>query len=86
MGNMHEEINTFPEMGKIWRGKITSNPSSITERVEVSIPDLDPRLAIGLARWQSRDAVSLPARGDDCLIVFDNNREPWVVAWWPYSS
>src|SRR4029077_17147398 len=28
----------------------------------------------------------LPGRGDRCLVVFDNRKQPWVVAWWPYAT
>jgi len=24
-----------------------------------------------------------PKRDDECLVVFDNNRVIWVIAWWP---
>jgi hypothetical protein len=29
--------------------------------------------------------LRLPAVGDLCLLVFDNNRAPWAVTWWPYA-
>lgn len=25
----------------------------------------------------------LPARGDSCLVCFDDNGDPWVAVWWP---
>lgn len=71
-------------LGKVWKGVIATSPGSLSTLVSVTIPGLDPDLRIEGARWQSRDAVSLPTRGDDCLVIFDNNNEPWVVAWWPF--
>jgi len=29
--------------------------------------------------------IVLPVRGNPCLCLFDNNREVWVVMWWPYT-
>lgn len=37
------------------------------------------------ARWMPRAGAAgqeLPQRGDDALVVFDDNGDPWVVAWW----
>lgn len=28
--------------------------------------------------------ILFPSRGDECLCVFDNYKELWVVMWWPY--
>ncbi len=28
-------------------------------------------------------AVALPARGDLCLVIFDDQGECWVPCWWP---
>jgi hypothetical protein len=40
----------------------------------------EPRVAL-----DDDDALYLrePVRGDRALVVFDDNREPWVVCWWP---
>jgi hypothetical protein len=29
--------------------------------------------------------LKMPVRGNRCLVVFDNDRAPWVVVWWPYA-
>lgn len=65
-------------------GTIAVAPSDINDLIPVTIPDFDPDLQWGPCRWQSRDATSLPAQGDPCLIAFDNRRDPWIVAWWPF--
>lgn len=37
--------------------------------------------------WQQRPEVPhFPSKGDDALVVFDDNRIPWIVAWWPYGT
>lgn len=76
-------------MSKIWRGLISSNPINVNTKVTVTLPDLpDPgdKLRLGPCKWQSRDEVSLPTIGDECLVIFDNTNEPWVVAWWPFED
>lgn len=80
---MYDEPVVVPDLNFLWHGKIASNPPDFKTRVYVTIPDLDPDLKIGPARWQTRDPIGLPVKGDDCLVIFDNDREPWVVMWWP---
>lgn len=70
----------------IWEGFIATNPNDISTKVFVTIPDYDPELRFGPCRWQSRDASTLPERGDPCLVIMDNNRNIWVVAWWPFNE
>lgn len=68
----------------IWRGTIALTATDFTTLLPVILPDYDEVLQWGPCRWQSRDATSLPALGDECLVMFDNLRRPWIVAWWPY--
>lgn len=65
-------------------GTVAKAAADITDLVPVILPDYDEHLQWGPCRWQSRDAVSLPAKGNACLVAFDNRREPWIVAWWPF--
>lgn len=83
--SLFEEQRPRENMNRVWHGSIASNPADLEDRVDVVIPDLDSRLSIRGCRWQSRDATSLPIRGDTCLVIFDNNKEAWVVAWWPFN-
>lgn len=82
--SLYEEQRTRENMNRVWRGVIATTAADFDERIAVTIPDLDPNLRIEGCRWQARDAVSLPARGDTCLVIFDNNKEAWVVCWWPF--
>jgi hypothetical protein len=68
-----------------WYAKITQGATDLTDLVRIVIPEFDPELEWGPCRWQSRDSTSLPAAGDEALVVFDNRRNPWIVAWWPYT-
>ena len=68
----------------LWYGTVAKTCTDITQAIPVIIPEFDPMLEWGPCLWQSRDATSLPAKGDRCLVAFDNRRNPWVVAWWPF--
>lgn len=67
-----------------WRGVVAKTAADFTTLLPVVLPDYDPTLTWGPCRWQARDATSLPAKGDECLVVFDNQRRPWIIAWWPF--
>jgi len=83
--SLYDELNETPRMSRIWRGIIADNVGDFADRCSVIIAELDPKLKIDNCRWQSRDATSLPVRSDPCLVIFDNDRQPWVVAWWPFA-
>jgi len=76
---------TEPEriQARVWNGWIASGAVDSLDRVDVVIPKLDPNLRWTDIRWQPRDNMILPKRGDDCAVIVDNNGEMWVVAWWP---
>lgn len=83
--SVYEDRPLPPQMSKIWKGVIADPPDDIGSTLSVRIPDMNPDLSFSGVKWQSRDNTTLPARGDECLVIFDNDREPWVVAWWPFS-
>lgn len=82
--SVYEDMTPPPALNRIWRGTVAADVADFADKMYVIMPDFDPHLKIGPARWQARDAVSLPAKGDDCLVIFDNDREPWVPVWWPF--
>lgn len=69
---------------RIWSGIVANNPTDLSTLVEVTIPAMDSSQRWTKCFWQSRNATDVPHRGDPCLIIFDDNMQPWVVAWWPY--
>ncbi len=82
--SVYEDTKSEFSLRESWQGRFAKAVPDLASRAYVIIPDLDPTLQIGPCRWQARDAVSLPAKGDACLVIFDNDHEPWVVAWSPY--
>lgn len=85
MSTLFDDRREAPALAQCWRGVVASHPSDVSERISVKIPDMNASLVFPNVRWQTRDSTSLPDKGDACLVVFDNDREPWVVAWWPFS-
>lgn len=85
MSTVRDIFITQPPEGRlVWRGVVAKSAGDLTTLVPVIIPEYDEKLEWGPCRWQSRDATSLPVKGDSCLVIFDNLRQPWIVAWWPF--
>lgn len=71
--------------GIAWYAIVATNATDLSDSLEVTIPAFDRNLRFGPCRWQSRDAVTLPARGDEALVIFDDRKQPWIIAWWPFT-
>ena len=69
-------------LGQIYQGQIARQPLNFSALMDIVIPDVHPGIVFHNVKWQARDNTSLPQAGDTILAVFDNNNEPWVIAWW----
>jgi hypothetical protein len=67
-------------------GVISTDAADELDPVMVIVAAIDGTIEYGPAPWQPRSDAVLPQRGDDCLIVFDNERIPFVIAWWPVGG
>jgi len=65
----------------MWAGKIASDPANVNVPVMVTIPAWDDHIKIGPCAWVTK-GNSLPVRGQDCMVAFDNNQQAVVIAWW----
>jgi hypothetical protein len=83
MSQLILDLPQRPKITQIWKGIIVTQPLNPAGFVGVSIIDMNPDLVFNNVHWQARDNMSLPEVGDECLVIFDNNREPWIVTWWP---
>lgn len=68
---------------------IASDPGSVEDGVKVKIQAMSTTRSFGPLPWPSRtnddgDSV-LPSKGDRALVIFSNDHEAWVIAWWPYG-
>lgn len=66
-------------------GVVVDPPAALGEPFTVRVPDFDELHVFEIRRWQSR-AVTVPAAGDEVLVVIDDVAEPWVAAWWPAAG
>jgi hypothetical protein len=81
----NEMLNSAPPAKRNqWFGVFSENVVAFTDLARVILPDYDTTLVWGGCRWQSRDDTSLPQKGDECIVMFDNRNQIWVIAWWPF--
>ncbi len=67
--------------GACHSGIVAKAPASTTARLRVVIPSFDPEQGEDL-RWMPR-GTTLPAAGDECLVITTAEGDAWVAAWWP---
>lgn len=77
---LHEKFG-----GDAWpplvRCEVSKGASSLTDSVEVKVEGMGDYTPEVLG-WMPRGAV-LPTEGDEGLIGYDQNREPWLLVWFP---
>lgn len=72
-------------MSGAWRAIIATNAVQITDPVMVTIPAFDENLRWGPCPWMPRgNSITFPTRGDAALVMFDNERTPWIISWVPF--
>lgn len=69
-----------------YAGEFATSAESTLDEVTVLLPGVDGGVnRFGPASWMPRvdDAgeTVYPTRGDACLVMFDDDGDPWVVAW-----
>ena len=84
--DFRDHLPDVPEGRIVWYATIAKDATDLSDLLPVVIPEYDPALEWGPCRWQARDAVSLPNKGDRCLVIFDNRNQPWITAWWPFTA
>jgi len=65
------------------RGRIATGATTSRGLVTVVVPAFSETLEWGPMPWGPEREGMLPARGDECLMMMDNTRRPWVLNWWP---
>ena len=70
---------------RAWIGVFAEDVNNEQDMAYVILHDFDPGLRWGPCRWMPRgsSAADMPQKGDQVLVVFDNYKDLWVVAWWP---
>jgi hypothetical protein len=67
------------------RGTVANSPADAADDLFVTVDVYDDQLRFGPCYFAPK-AGQLPQRGDECLVIFDEVREPWVALWWNGSS
>jgi hypothetical protein len=70
-----EQTGRFREPAPAVAGVIATTLASEDDELFVVIPEYDPNVRFGPCPFTG----PLPTRGDDCLVIFDDERQPWVV-------
>jgi hypothetical protein len=74
-----------PEPPVAQHGFVSKPPAAIGDPFTATVPDFDEAHVFEVRYWPPRGAT-LPAVGDEVLIVIDDKAEPWVAAWWPAAG
>lgn len=87
-GYVKEFLNNQYELdfGGAWFAIFSRDITDLSEPAYVYIPGFDNIHVWGPCRWQTRDATSLPQRGDRALAIRDDRQQWWVIAWWPFDE
>lgn len=69
------------EPAKIYSGQILDTATSLSDKVRVVIEDIDNEFHThGPCEWLPRGS-DMPIVGDSCVVVFDNQGQPWIACW-----
>lgn len=68
-------------------GFVSEAPPSLGDPFTVTVPEFDQAggHVFQIRRWVSR-GKTVPAVGDEVLVVVDDIAEPWAAAWWPAAG
>lgn len=77
-----EAEKSGPALSGNWYGYLVDPiPIGITDECYFVLPDIDPNIKWGPARWP-KQALSIMAVNREVLVIFDNRQNPWVVDVW----
>lgn len=66
----------------LFEGRIVTPPTDPADGMEVILPGYDPDTAYGPCPWVPRPDAE-PQRGMKCLVGVSDEKDFWVVQWWP---
>lgn len=66
-------------------GIVVDPPAALGDPFTVRVPDFDDLHVFQIRRWEYRGST-LPAADDECLVIVDDEAEPWVPVWWPAAG
>ena len=81
MGYLHDATDRGIVPEKVWAGTIATTATAMDDLLSVVIDGLDGHLRWTDCHWQPKDNITLPQRGDKCVVIMDDNGELWIVSW-----
>jgi len=85
MTELTDLLARTPEARAVVRGQVSNTVLVPGDDLFVTVPSFDGnRVQWGPCPWSPSDA--LPTRGDECLVLFDEHEQPWVMALAPVGS
>lgn len=69
--------------GNVYTGMIAEDANDFDDAIDVVVKDYSDKFRHGPCRFPRCNGATLPLRGDDCLVAFDENDDPWIVVWYP---
>jgi hypothetical protein len=66
-----------------WRAVVIEAPEKADDYVTVRAVNTASggEYSIGSSSWPSPNNKELPEAGDECIVLLDETRDPWIVAW-----
>jgi hypothetical protein len=77
---LSNEVDRPADLQRVWAGVIAADAVDTLDRVPVILPGIDDTIRWEDCRWQLRSPGTLPKRGDECVVVIDDNNELWITA------
>lgn len=71
----------------LYEAVLATTPSDTTEQAMVIVPSFSSKHLYGPCPWAPRivdsDTYATPSKGDRALVAISNEKEVWIVSWWP---
>lgn len=80
---IHRQTRQKPQAPQAWRAEVTRAPATAEDLAAVRTVHSAAGgvFSVGEASWPKPAGKALPEVGDECLVILDETRSPWIVAW-----
>lgn len=97
-GTIARDITALDEKAWVvlpeWHSELQAGPCFWEPRSVPITPTLNTAITSATLVGDLASAVSaafaasviFPQRGNRCLVQFDNRKQPWIIAWWPFNN
>lgn len=78
-----EDLFSRERRAAAYEAVVLDSAAGPSDPVRVALVNYDAELAFGPGPWTPRGDGVLPVRGDRALVVFSDERVPWILAYDP---